>query len=341
MTQTTVPHPIKTLVLAILLLGSSASLQSQDKPLVVSTASIFADMAEVIGGNLIEVQSIVPIGGDPHIYEPTPANAQLVNKADLIIKNGLTFEGWLNELIENSGTEATVKLITEGITPISSEKYQNSSDPHAWMDVKNGMIYIENIKDALVALDPEHEEEYTFNFEYYKQQMQDLDQEIVAQINTIPAIQRILITSHDAFRYYGQRYGIKVEAVLGTSTDAEVQTSDMVRLNKVIKSSGVPAVFIETTVNPKLLQQLANDNDIEIGGLLYSDSIGDKDSPAPTYLDMLRYNTNTIVQALSREIDPASEKEEPSTTSNYILFAVLGVLLVGGFLLLYRRLNQV
>ncbi len=341
MTQTTIPHPIKIFLLAALCLGSSFSLNSQDKPLVVSTASIFADMAEVIGGNLIEVQSIVPIGGDPHIYEPTPANAQLVNKADLIIKNGLTFEGWLNELIENSGTKASVKLITEGINPISSETYQNSSDPHAWMDVKNGMIYIENIKDALVALDPEHAEEYTFNFEYYKQQMQDLDQEIVAQINSIPTAQRILITSHDAFRYYGQRYGIKVEAVLGTSTDAEVQTSDMVRLNKVIKSSGVPAVFIETTVNPKLLQQLANDNDIEIGGLLYSDSIGDKDSPAPTYLDMLRYNTTTIVQALSREVDLAMEKEEPSSMSNYILFAVLGVLLVGGFLLLYRRLNQV
>lgn len=341
MTQTTIPHQIKIFLLATLFLGASTLLYSQDKPLVVSTASIFADMAEVIGGNLIEVQSIVPIGGDPHIYEPTPANAQLVNKADLIIKNGLTFEGWLNELIENSGTKATVKLITEGIDPISSEKYQNSSDPHAWMDVKNGMIYIENIKDALVALDPEHEEEYTFNYEYYKQQMQDLDQEIVAQINTIPAAQRILITSHDAFRYYGQRYGIKVEAVLGTSTDAEVQTSDMVRLNKVIKSSGVPAVFIETTVNPKLLQQLANDNDIEIGGLLYSDSIGDKDSPAPTYLDMLRYNTTTIVEALSREIDTNTEKEEPSKTSNYILFGVLGVLLVGGFLLLYRRLNQV
>lgn len=341
MTRTTKPHTIKIFMLATLVWGSSITLQSQDKPLVVSTASIFADMAEVIGGNLIEVQSIVPIGGDPHIYEPTPANAQLVNKADLIIKNGLTFEGWLNELIANSGTKATVKLITEGIDPISSEKYQNSSDPHAWMDAKNGMIYIKNIKDALVELDPEHAEEYTFNYEYYKQQIQDLDQEIVEQINTIPTAQRILITSHDAFRYYGQRYGIKVEAVLGTSTDAEVQTSDMVRLNKVIKSSGVPAVFIETTVNPKLLQQLANDNDIEIGGLLYSDSIGDKDSPAPTYLDMLRYNTSTIVQALSRAVDPGTEKEEPSSTSNYILFAVLGVLLVGGFLLLYRRLNQV
>ncbi|MBX2876290.1 MAG: zinc ABC transporter substrate-binding protein [Saprospiraceae bacterium] len=341
MTKATIVHQIKIYGLAVLFLGSAAALYSQDKPLVVSTASIFSDMAEVIGGNLVEVQSIVPIGGDPHIYEPTPANAQLVNKADLVIMNGLTFEGWLNELVENSGTKASVKLITEGINPISSEKYQNSSDPHAWMDAKNGLIYIENIKNALIELDPDHEQEYTFNYELYKQQIEDLDQEIETQINSIPAPQRILITSHDAFRYYGQRYGIKVEAVLGTSTDAEVQTSDMVRLNKVIKSSKVPAVFIETTVNPKLLQQLANDNDIEIGGLLYSDSIGDKESPAPTYLDMLRYNTKTIVEALSRELDLTAEKEEPSSMSNYILYGVLGVLLVGGFLLLYRRLNQV
>ena len=314
--------------------------QAQDKPLVVSTASIFADMAEVIGGNLIEVQSIVPIGGDPHIYEPTPANAQLVNKADLILMNGLTFEGWLNELIENSGTKATVKLITEGITPITSEKYINSSDPHAWMDANNGLIYIENIKNALIELDPAHEQEYTFNYELYKQQIEELDREIAEQINSIPANQRILITSHDAFRYYGQRYGIQVEAVLGTSTDADVQTSDMVRLNKVIKSSKVPAVFIETTVNPKLLQQMASDNDIEIGGLLYSDSIGDKDSPAPTYLDMLRYNTQTIVEALSREIDITAQQEKPSSRNNYALFGLLGVLLIGGFLILYRRLNQ-
>lgn len=313
---------------------------AQEKPLVVATASIFADMAEVIAGGLVDVESIVPIGGDPHIYEPTPANAQLVHRADLVLKNGLTFEGWLNELIENSGTKAVVVTITEGITPISSEKYQNSSDPHAWMAAKNGLVYIENIKNALISLDPIHKEEYTFNYEIYKQQLEDLDQEIMDQIATIPASQRILITSHDAFRYYGQHYGVSVEAVLGTSTDAEVQTSDMVRLNKVIKSSGVPALFIETTVNPKLLKQLASDNHIQIGGQLYSDSIGDKDSPAPTYLEMLRYNTNTIVEALSRETMKADESTKKSNTSNYALIGILIVLLAGGFMLVFRRLNQ-
>ncbi|MEZ5040069.1 MAG: zinc ABC transporter substrate-binding protein [Saprospiraceae bacterium] len=313
---------------------------AQEKPLVVATASIFADMAEVIAGGLVDVESIVPIGGDPHIYEPTPANAQLVHRADLVLKNGLTFEGWLNELIENSGTKAAVATITEGITPISSEKYQNSSDPHAWMAAKNGLVYIENIKNALISLDPIHKEEFTFNYEIYKQQLEDLDQEIMDQIATIPAPQRILITSHDAFRYYGQHYGVRVEAVLGTSTDAEVQTSDMVRLNKVIKSSGVPALFIETTVNPKLLKQLASDNHIQIGGQLYSDSIGDKDSPAPTYIEMLRYNTNTIVEALSRETMKADKSTKKSNTSNYALIGILIVLLAGGFMLVFRRLNQ-
>jgi len=314
-------------------------LLAQDKPLVVSTASIFADMAEVIGGNLIEVQSIVPIGGDPHIYEPTPTNAQLVHKADLVLKNGLTFEGWLNELIENSGTKATVTTITTGIKPISSETYENSSDPHAWMDANNGLTYIENIKNALIQLAPQYEQEFTFNYGLYKQQIEDLDHEISTQIAGIPDSKRILITSHDAFRYYGKRYGIQVEAVLGTSTDAEVQTSDMVRLNKVIKGSKVPAVFIETTVNPKLLEQLAKDNDIQIGGLLYSDSIGDKDSPAPTYLDMLRYNTKTIVEALSREV-VIGDAEEENQANNFILFGILAAILIGGFLLVFRRLNQ-
>ena len=177
------------------------------------------------------------------------------------------------------------------------------------------------------------------NYGLYKQQIEDLDQEISTQIAGIPDSKRILITSHDAFRYYGQRYGIQVEAVLGTSTDAEVQTSDMVRLNKVIKGSNVPAVFIETTVNPKLLEQLAKDNDIQIGGLLYSDSIGDKDSPAPTYLEMLRYNTKTIVEALSREV-VIGDTEEENQTNNFVLFGILAAILIGGFLLVFRRLNQ-
>lgn len=314
---------------------------SQQKPLVVATASIFADMAQVIGGNMVEVRTIVPIGGDPHLYEPTPADARLVASAQLVLKNGLTFEGWLNELIENSGTKAIIATITEGIEPIESEKYKNSYDPHAWMSAANGLIYIENIKKALSTLDPANAEAYAFNYDLYKQQLEALDREIEAQIAQIPESRRVLITSHDAFRYYGRRYGIKVEAVLGTSTDADAQTSDLLRLSKVIKESKVPAVFIESTVNPKLLQQIAADNHIKIGGKLFSDSIGDQNSEAPTYIDMLRFNTRTIVAALSASQQESHDEPGKASNTATILWLVLGFVLIGGFVLVIRRLNAI
>lgn len=313
----------------------------QDKPLVLASASMFADMAEVISGGLVEVEVIVPIGGDPHLYEPTPADARLVARADLILRNGLTFEGWINELIENSGTEAQVVTITEGIEPIESEDYANSSDPHAWMSARNGLIYIRNVKDALVTLDPDHAEEYQFNYEIYHQQVEDLDQSIEAAIQAIPAGKRVLITSHDAFRYYGRRYGVRVEAVLGTSTDADVQTSDVIRLNEVLENTGVPAVFVESTVNPKLLQQVARDNDVIIGGSLYADSLGDEDSPASTYLKMLEHNTRTIVEGLSRhKTEVIAEIDQGSPAENYVLYALILTIMAGSFFFMVYQLNM-
>jgi ABC-type Zn uptake system ZnuABC Zn-binding protein ZnuA len=294
---------------------------------VVSTASIFADMAENISGGHLEIKTIVPIGGDPHTYQPAPSDAKLVSSADLILKNGLTFEGWLNELIENSGTRGEVVLITEGVDAITSEKYHNSADPHAWMDVSKGLKYIENIKDALVQLDPDNKEVYEFNYGVYRKQLEDLDLYIQTEIQKIPEQHRILITSHDAFQYYGKRYGIQLESVLGISTESEAQTSDIIRLNRVIRENKVPAIFIESTINPKLLEQLAKDNHVKIGGQLYADSIGEKDSPASSYLDMLKYNTDVIVKALNVEM--MEEKiEEVAESSGMKTLIFMGLLLI-------------
>ncbi len=330
---------IRILSLVILLYTSATSLQAQsEKPLVVSSASIFADMAENIGGAFIEIKSIVPVGGDPHIYEPTPSDAILASKADLILRNGLTFEGWLNELIEYSGTKADLVLITEGIEPITSSVYQNAPDPHAWMDAENGIIYAENIKNALVRLLPDHQRELEFNFNAYKSTLLSLHEYIEQKISTIPQERRVLITSHDAFQYYGRKYGLQLESVLGTSTDAQAQTSDIVRLNKVIKSSGVPAVFIETTVNPKLLAQIASDNNVRIGGKLFSDSIGDEDSNAPTYVDMLKFNTESIVNALTAE-NETTDNEIADKGFSYIWFVPI-ILLLALIILFFIRKNS-
>jgi ABC-type Zn uptake system ZnuABC Zn-binding protein ZnuA len=265
---------------------------------------MIADMAQNIAGDKVEIECLLPIGGDPHIYEPTPRDAQKVAAADLILMNGLTLEGWMKELIDNSGTKAKMVTVTEGVQALVSEQHQGSADPHAWMTAANGIIYSQNILNALIDIYPESPASNAFfkdNFLKYKNQLDSLDNYIKNVISQIPEKQRVLITSHDAFHYFGLRYGLRLESVLGTSTDADVQTSDIIRLVKIIKETSVPAVFIESTINPKLLNQLAQDNKIIIGGKLYADSLGDSTTPASNYIGLLRHDATVIAQSLSQE----------------------------------------
>lgn len=331
---------ISLLALLFILLANVEAMPTEDRKLVVASASIFADMAEVISGGLVDVKMVVPIGGDPHIYEPTPSDVQLVNQADMILINGMTFEGWMNELIENSGTKARTILITQGVEAIESEEYENSSDPHAWMSAKNGLIYVANIRDALIQLDPENAEIYRFNAGLYQQQIQDLDHYIQAQIASVPEAQRILITSHDAFRYYGRRYGIQVEAALGTSTDAEVRTEDVRRLTETIRNSGVKAIFVESTINPKLIRQIADDNGVIIGGSLFADSLGDSLSLASTYLKMLRHNTDVVVKGLLGETADSGIGKGPGLFQQMLLLGFILTIMIGAFLFMVYRLNR-
>ncbi len=286
-------------VLKVVIFVMCAFMLKGEKPVVVATASIFKDMAVRLAGDLVKAESLVPIGGDPHLYEATPSDALLVGKADLILVNGLTFEGWIDELIENSGTKAEVVLITKGIIPIKSSKYYGSADPHAWMDGQNGLVYIENIKDALISLLPGAKEQILNNYREYRNELIDLNDYIAEKIRKLPQDKRILITTHDAFTYYGRRYGLQLEAMMGISTESDSKTDDIIRVSEIIKRNKIPAVFVESTINPKLLQQIAFDNGAEIGGELFADSLGDSDSEAPTYLKMLRHNTDVIYNALS------------------------------------------
>lgn len=304
------------------------------KPLVVTSASMFSDMAANIGGNLIETATIVPIGGDPHIYEPTPGDVRLLLKANLILQNGLTFEGWITDLIKNSGSKAPVVTITEGITPIISETHKNATDPHAWMEPVNGKIYAFNIKEALLKLLPDQQPLINSQYESYISQLDSLDRYIRINLEKIDTAKRILITSHDSFHYYGKRYGVRLESVLGTSTDADVRTSDLMRLNEVIQAHKIPVVFIESTINPKLLNQVAADNNISIGGKLYSDSLGDKESPANTYLNMIRHNTDVIVHGLTSTSSASVDlPANGSSKSLYWFAAAIAVVTLAVFLL--------
>ncbi len=324
----------------------SLFVKADDKFKIVASASMLADMAEnIIGAEDEVVQCIVPIGGDPHLHEPTPADAKLVADADLILVNGLTFDGWVEKLIKSSGSKAKVITVADGITPISSDDYDNATDPHAWMDVTKVYTYIKNIKNAMVELRPDNKEMYEFNYGVYLQTLKDLDKYALEEIKKIPEKSRILITSHDAFKYFGRRYGLRLESVVGVSTEAEAQTADVVRLNKIIKKNNIPALFIESTINPKLLKELAKSNDVSIGGELFADSLGPKDGEAGTFVNMIKYNVNTIVNALSKSKEENKATEtvdtgESSSTTNYITWGILALLLLGGFGFVFSRLSK-
>lgn len=308
-----------------------------EKPTIVASASMISDMAKNIVGDYANVKMIVPIGGDPHRYQPSPSDAKLVQNADLILINGLTFEGWINELIENSGTKAETTTVSEGVDVISSIQYANSSDPHAWMDAENGIIYSQNILEGVIKLMPENEIVFRENFKQYKKELLKLDEEIKSLIQTIPEEQRVLITSHDAFQYYGEKYGLRLEAIMGISTEAEAQTSDIVRVTDAINNNLVPAIFIESTINPKLIQQIAKDNNVEVGGSLFADSLGKEGSGGETYIDMLRYNSKVIAAALSAPVKETSEEEE---SKSYLLYIIVGALVLGLLPLLLSKMKK-
>ncbi len=314
--------------------------QAQDKIRIVTSASIFQDMAANIGKEKVECFSIVPIGGDPHLYEPKPSDAQLVKSADIILVNGLTFEGWIAKLIENSGTNAKTYTITRGVDVIQSDTYENAADPHAWMDAGNGLVYIENIKNALIEKDPTNSEFYSKNYESYRKEIADLNNYISTAIKTIPEKRRILVTSHDAFAYYGKKYGLELNALKGISTEAEIQMSDMVRVKNRINESGVPAIFVESTIDPKVIRQIAKDNNIDVGGELFADSLGDENSEGSTYTSMLKHNTDVIVNALSKEIYAHTKGDQKNSTLDLLIYALLGVVMLGGLGVLISKFNS-
>lgn len=328
--------------ICILLLTAFAMYaNASTKPQVLATVSIWADMARAIGGDFIEVEMIVPIGSDPHLYESTPSDLRKVNRADLILVNGLTFEGWLEKLIRSSGGLARQVLLTEGIEPIYNPEFKNATDPHAWMDPNNGIVYAQNIARALATLDPAHADQYRTRLENYLGDLRAVDAYIRSAVERISPEKRVLITSHDAFHYYGRRYGLEVKSLLGTSTEADVPSGSFLEIARLIRERSIPAIFIESTINPKLMRQLSTENNTHIGGKLYADSLGEEGSAASTYTGMLRSNTEVITNALSgdgaetRTLSP----KRPDTSRGLMIFAaaLILILMFAAFFLLAKK----
>jgi ABC-type Mn2+/Zn2+ transport system ATPase subunit/ABC-type Zn uptake system ZnuABC Zn-binding protein ZnuA len=269
------------------------------KPKVVATINILADITQQIAGNALEVESLLPTGTDPHAYEPSPGDARRIAQADVIVRNGLHLEGWLDKLIQSAGGNAHLITAASRVKAIQANDYANSFDPHAWMSLDNALLYVDEIEAGLSKEFPAFQAVFAQNALRYKQKIQEAEVQVWRWVNAIPENRRHIITSHDAFRYFARRYNFGVASILGTSTDADVSLADINHLIQVVRDYQVPAIFIEAALNPKILQQLAQDLGIRIGGHLYTDSFGPKGSDADSYLAMILHNTRTLNLALS------------------------------------------
>jgi zinc/manganese transport system substrate-binding protein len=271
---------------------------ADDKLKVLATFSILADFAKNVGGDRVEVTSLVGPNGDAHVYAPVPADAKKIADAKLVISNGLGFEGWMSRLIRASGSKAPVVVATTGIRPRKMGPGQGDADPHAWQSIANAKIYVANIRAVFDAADPAGTAAYQGNSAAYLAKLDALDEEVRAAIAKIPPERRRVISTHDAFGYFQQTYGVEFVAPQGASTEAEPSARDVARIITQIKRQKIPAVFLENVIDPRLMQRIAQESGARIGGKLYSDALTAATGEAPTYIELMRHNVGQIAAAL-------------------------------------------
>jgi zinc/manganese transport system substrate-binding protein len=294
--------------------------QAADPPLeVVASFSILGDMVKTVGGDRIQVTTLVGPDGDAHVFEPTPADARAIADATIVFINGLGLEqGWMPRLIEASGYKGPVVVTSKGIKPLRMEEEEDEhgkqeasahehghgkphmvDDPHAWQNLANGKIYVENIVAGLSAADPAGTGTYRANGQAYLSEIDKLDAEVRAKLAAIPQARRKIVTTHDAFQYFGKAYGLELLAPEGVSTEAEASAEDVAKLIRQIRKDRITAVFFENMSDNRLLTQISKETGAKIGGTVYSDALSAPDGPAPTYLAMFRHNLEEFTQALA------------------------------------------
>lgn len=292
---------------------------------VVASFSILGDLVKEVGGDRVAVTTLVGPNGDAHVFQPAPADAKKVAAAQIVFVNGLGFEGWIDRLVKASGTKAEIVVATKGITPREMadedegdhtaqghkdhdhdhakkgehDHDHGGTDPHAWQSVANAEIYVANIRDALIAADPAGKAAYEANASAYTAKLEALDAQVKAAMAAIPESRRRIITSHDAFGYFGAAYGIEFIAPQGVSTESEASAKDVARIIRQIKAENIPAVFMENISDPRLVKRIAKETNAKIGGELFSDALSDDKGPASTYIDMMKNNITQLSSALS------------------------------------------
>ncbi len=300
---------------SLMVIGGLASGASAADLKVVASFSIIADLAKNVGGDLVEIKTLVPVDGDAHTYEPRPVDAASLSEANVVLVNGLGLEGFMSRLIETSGTKAPVIEVSKSVKPLKGEGEEHEGehakadqdheghhhgefDPHAWQAISNGEIYVGNITDAFCKADKANCVTFTANSKAYLAKLKALDKDVRSEIAAVPKNKRTIITSHDAFGYFEHEYGLKFLAPEGISTEAEASAADVAKLVDQVRQDKASAVFVENITNPRLIEQIAKETGLKVGGTLYSDALSGPDGPASTYIDMFLHNVKTMKAAM-------------------------------------------
>lgn len=290
-------------------IGLDAPRLVRGRPRVVASFSILADLVREVAGDAVELTALVGPDQDAHVYQPTPADAQALAGAAVVVVNGLGFEGWLDRLVKASGFKGARIVASEGIKTLRAPGRgghahghgHGSVDPHVWQDPRRAQAMVRTIARGLAKADPERAASYQQRAESYAAQLADLDATIAAEIALVPKERRKVITSHDAFAYFQDRYGVAFRAPHGVSTESEPSAADVGRLIREIRREKVRIVFIESISNPRLIEQIAREGGAQMGGRLYSDALSGPAGPAPSYLAMMRHNASRLRDAMIAE----------------------------------------
>ena len=286
--------------LSVIALGLAA-LQAEAKFKVVTTFTVIQDIAQNVAGDAATVESITKPGAEIHEYEPTPKDIVKAQSADLILWNGLNLERWFERFFQNIKDKPAV-VVTEGITPLSIYEgpYKDAPNPHAWMSPSNALIYVKNIKNALVKYDPQNADTYQKNAAAYAEKIKQLDKPLREKLSLIPADQRWLVTSEGAFSYLAKDYDLKEGYLWPINAEQQGTPQQVRKLIDLVKKNHIPVVFSESTVSAKPAQQVAKESGAKYGGVLYVDSLSAADGPVPTYIDLLNVTVSTIVKGFEK-----------------------------------------
>lgn len=305
------PLPRCLYALASILLSSVTPLLQAEPLRVVASFSVLGDMVRQVGGDKVEVTELVGPNGDAHLFQPTPRSAMSMRQADIVVLNGLGFEGWMERLLETAEFSGNRVVATQGIEPIRLEEDEDNShedehekhhdhgreDPHAWHSIPLGISYVRNITEALIEEDPNNADYYRQNSDHYIARLTRLDQQLKAALAEVPVYRRRIITPHDAFGYLAREYGLHIEAPQGYSTESEASARQLADLILQVRMNNISAAFLENVANTALVRQIQEETKLRFGGTLYSDALSETTGPAGTYADMMEHNLTTIIEA--------------------------------------------